>query len=273
MRVVYDVETMPGDGRHIEEVVLSREGVLRAIVREPQTKRELTETVSSSRSTVDRAIRELLDAGLVRQAGGEYEATMAAECALDAVGAFHDRMRTVSDAVAALGHLPPDTPFDPVFLDGAEVQVTTPTMPDGVVERLFESIEDASHVRGIAPVVLSGHLQSFYDAAKEGEARIEMLIDGDVLDRMVASPSTRDILAAQLRDEQVSISRVDVPFSFGVWITEEEAGVVVYSDTGVRGIIVNDTDEAYAWAEQWFDDLSAAATALTVDGVANAGDE
>jgi predicted transcriptional regulator len=264
---------MPGDGRQIEAVVLNREDVLRAIVRQSRTKRELTEAVNSSRSTVDRAIRELLDAGLVRQTGGEYEATMAAECALDAVETFHGRMRTVSDAVAVLGHLPADTPFDPVFLEEAEVQVATPAMPDGVVQRLFESIESASYVRGIAPVVLSGHLQSFYEAAKAGDARIEMLIDGDVLDRMVASPNTRDILAAQLRDEQVSISRVDVPFSFGVWITEDEAGVVVYSDTGVRGIIVNDTDEAYAWAERWFDDLSAEATALTVDGVANPGDE
>jgi predicted transcriptional regulator len=264
---------MPDDGRHVEAVVLSREGVLRAIVQEPRTKRDLTEVVSSSRSTVDRAIRELLDAGLVRQVDSEYEATMAAECALDAVETFHDRMRVVSDAVAALGHLPPDTPFDPTFLDGAEVQVTTPTMPDSVIQRLFESVESASHVRGIAPVVLSGHLQSFYEAAKGGEADIEMLIDGDVLDRMVASPNTRDILAAQLRDEQVTISRVDVPFSFGVWITEDEAGVVVYSDTGVRGIIVNDTEAAYAWAERWFENLSAEAAPLTAEGVENVADE
>lgn len=258
---------MPDDGRRLEDVALSREPVLRALAIEPRTKRELTDALDSSRSTVDRAIRELLDVELVAYAEGRYAVTLPGECALDAVETFHRRTREVSDAVDVLGHLPPDTPLDSRFLDGADVYAPTPEMPDGVVQRLFDSVENASRLRGVAPVVLSSHLESFYDAAKTGDARIEMIIDGELLDQLVATPSTRDVLIAQLKDDRVTLSYADVPFSFGLWITETEAGVVVYSDTGVRGLVVNDGAEAYSWAERRFEDLRDDARTLTTEGI------
>ncbi|QIB75148.1 hypothetical protein GL213_04655 [Halogeometricum borinquense] len=258
---------MADDGRRIEDIALSREQVLRAVVLEAHSKRELTEVVESSRSTVDRAIRELLDVGLVTQRDGRYEATLAGECALEAVEAFHERMQQVSSARGVLGCLPPDTPLDSAFLDGADVYTTMPEMPDGVIQRLFESIEGACHLRGVAPAVLSGHLKPFYDAAKASDADVEMVLDSDVLDQLIAEPSTRDIFLSQLTDDRITISRGDVPFSFGLWITETEVGVVVYTDTGIRGVIVNDTDTAYSWAERQFEELSADASEITMSGI------
>lgn len=258
---------MTDAGRRVEDVALSRESLLRAAALEPRTKRELTAAVDSSRSTVDRGVRELLDAGLVARRDGRYEATIAGECALEAVESFHRRMEEVGGAVDVLNHLPADTPLDSTFLDGADVHATTPEMPDGVLQRLFDSVEEASSLRGVAPTALSGHLAGFYDAATAGGARIEMVVDDDVLDRLVAVPQTRDVLRDQLRNDRVTISRADVPFTFGLWITETEAGVVVYTDTGVRGIIVNDGDEAYSWAEDRFDEVAAAGTEFTPDGI------
>ncbi|MDS0294456.1 helix-turn-helix transcriptional regulator [Halogeometricum luteum] len=259
---------MTGLGRSLEAVVTNREPILRALVRGPLNKPELTEAVDSSRSTVDRAIRELVDAGLVGRADGRYEATLAGRSALDAVEAFHDRMRGVESAAGVLSHLGPDAPIDPDFLVGADVYVATPEMPDGVVQRLFDSVEAATHLRGIAPVALSGHLNGFYEAARANDARVEMLIDAGVLDSLVATASTRETLLAQLRDDRVTILRGEIPFPFGLWLTESEAGVMIYSDTGVRGVIVNDTDDACAWAETWFERLSAEARTLTASGVA-----
>ncbi|MDS0299484.1 hypothetical protein NDI76_12100 [Halogeometricum sp. S1BR25-6] len=259
---------MTVSGRSLEAMVTNREPILRALVRGPLNKPELTEAVDSSRSTVDRAIRELVDAGLVGRADGRYEATLAGRSALDAVEAFHDRMHGVESAAGVLSHLGPDEPINPDFLAGADVHVATPEMPDGVVERLFDSVEAATHLRGIAPVALSGHLNGFYEAARSNDARVEMLIDADVLDSLVATASTRETLLAQLRKERVTILRGEVPFSFGLWLTEAEAGVVVYSDTGVRGVIINDDAEACAWAETIFETLSAEAQRLTASGIA-----
>ncbi|ELZ32801.1 hypothetical protein C474_05995 [Halogeometricum pallidum JCM 14848] len=258
---------MAGLGQSLEAVVTNREPMLRALVQGPLTKPELTEAVDSSRSTIDRAVRELVDAGLVRRADGRYEATLAGRSALDAVEAFHDRMRGVESAAGVLSHLGPDAPIDSDFLTGADVHVATPEMPDSVVQRLFDSVESATHLRGIAPVALSGHLRGFYEAARANDARVEMVINADVLDSLVATTSTRETLLAQLRDERVTILRGEVPFSFGLWLTETEAGVVVYSDTGVRGIIVNDTADACAWAETWFETLSTDARRLTPSGI------
>ena len=268
MAVVTDVRTMTGPGRPLEAMVTNRESVLRAVVGAPMNKRELTEAVDSSRSTVDRAIRELVDAGLVTRVEGAYEATLAGRFALGAVEAFHDRMRGVDAATDVLSHLPPDAPIDSAFLDGADVRVATPEMPDGVVQYLFDSVRSAERLRGVVPVALSGHLNGFYSSSRANDTRVEMLVDTDVLDSILSTASVREGFLDRISDERVTVLYDDVPVTFGLWLTDAEAGVMVYSDTGVHGVVLNDTDEACAWAEGLFEDLCADARRLTPADIA-----
>ncbi|SFR55195.1 helix-turn-helix transcriptional regulator [Halogeometricum limi] len=264
---------MSKERRSLEDVVLTREDVLRAVVLEPRDKRELTEAVESSRSTVDRAIRELRDAGLVKRVDGRYEATVAGGCSLDAAEQFHERIRDVGDAVAVLNQLPVDGPLDRRFLADADAYAATPEMPDGVVQQLFDSVRTAKRLRGIAPVVLSGHFEGFYEAATAGDTQVEMLISDSVVSQLVSTAATRAVFLEQLRDENVTISRAEIPFSFGLWVTEWEAGILVYTDTGVGGLLRNDSDEAVAWAESVFADLAADADRITPDGIRSVGDD
>lgn len=232
------------------------------------SKRELTETVDSSRSTVDRALRELLDADLVARTDGRYEATLAGRTALDAVETFHSRMDVMATAANVLSYLPPDAPIDSAFLDGADVRVPTPEMPDGIVQHLFESVRSAEHLRGVVPVALSGHLDGFYASSRANDTRVEMLLDTDVLDSILATASVREGFLDRLHDERVTVLYDDVPVTFGLWLTEAQVGVMIYSDTGVRGVILNDTDDARAWGERLFEDLCADARRLTPSDIA-----
>lgn len=50
---------------------------------------------------------------------------------------------------------------------------------------------------------------------------------------------------------------------------DAEAGVVVYTDTGIRGVAVNDTEEALAWAREQYGRVVERAEVVTPQDVAD----
>lgn len=57
-----------------------------------------------------------------------------------------------------------------------------------------------------------------------------------------------------LHDMHVSLLRGSIPVSFGLWIADNShAEIIVYAEQGIRGLIINDTDEAIAWAENQYE--------------------
>nr|WP_241432033.1 GntR family transcriptional regulator [Haloferax mucosum] len=229
----------------------------------PRDKRALADDLDVSRSTVNRALRNLVDAGVVKRRGNVYETTLTGRAALDAFNQCVRSLRGIVTARDLLSMLPPDAPLDPVFFSGATVHTSTPQIPDSVMQRLFGSIEDADCLYGVAPVALAGQLRPFYETATAGGTTVEMILSNELFEKLVDTPDSRAVIAEQLRRETVTIYRTDVPFGFGLWTVGDEAGIVVYTDTGVGGIARNDEDDAVSWAKAQFDSLREEATLVT----------
>ncbi|POG56558.1 helix-turn-helix transcriptional regulator [Haloferax marisrubri] len=251
----------------LSRLLVRRSSFVRSLAERPRDKRELADDLDTSRSTVDRVVRDLLDAGVVERVEGRYQLTCVGRCALGAYDECLDSLRGVHAGRDLLSMLPADAPLELAFLTGATVHTSSPNIPDSAIRELFSSIESAEHVYGVAPVALVGQLRPFYETATAGGTVVEMIIDDELFDRLVAVPTSRAVIVDQIRHESVTLYRGKVPFRFGLWATESEAGVVVYTDTGVGGVARNDTEDAVEWANGQFETLRENAERLTLDSL------
>jgi len=250
---------MSGSGRPLDDVIATREPFLRSILDSPKRKVELVDAVDASRSTVDRAVRDLVEAGLIARRGDRYRATLAGRTALRAAERYHRRLNEVEDGIGVFRAVPAGMDIADRFLDGASVSQTSPEVPDSVMQRVFDSLEPAAEARVVAPIVLSGHIDQFREVATADGTTTEMILDRAVVDQLLDADTSeaRNAFLAALDDDQLELSRADVPLSYSLWVTPEETGIVLYSDTGVRGIAVNDTEAALEWATAQYERLAA----------------
>ena len=150
-----------------------------AIVDQPQEKRELVETLSTPRSTLDTIVRELEQAGLVMYHNGVWQPTITGEAAaeqyadcVESVASIHDAGRLLSPLEAN-----PSVPTD--VLDGAASYPAEEPVPDAVLTNFLERIVAADRIRGVAPRALSGYTDRLYRRSRpsasgldpEGEGR------------------------------------------------------------------------------------------------------
>ncbi|WP_277555180.1 helix-turn-helix transcriptional regulator [Halobaculum limi] len=259
-----------GDAATLADVLAKRRDVLAAVCDGPLDKRTLVDRLDVPRTTLDRGVRELVDAGLADTVDGGVVATAVGRTVLDEHDGYRRRLAGIAAAEPLFESLPEDTPLDGRFLAGATVATPEPTVPDGVIERLFESVASARRVRGVAPVALSGHVDTFDAEATAGDAPPELVVSPDVLDHLIETRYDRVLELVEAEAMEYYYGPTSV--CFGVWVAEhddraDEAGLVVYTDTGVGGVAVNDTHEAVAWANECIDETRATATKLTAEEV------
>ncbi|MFC7096750.1 helix-turn-helix transcriptional regulator [Halobaculum marinum] len=261
-----------GDTSETAGVLRKRRDVLAALCEGPVRKRTLVESLGVPRTTLDRGIRELVDEGLAERVDGGFQATVVGAKALESADRYHAELAGLHEAEALFESLPADTPVDGRFLAGATVSQPDPSVPDGVVDRLFESVRNATRVHGLAPVVLGGHIDTFDTEARTGGAVPKMVLTPAVFDHLVESRPER--LREQIREGEFEFFVGPIDARFGLWVADHddrpsEAGLLVYTDTGVGGVAINDTPEAVRWAHEQYDDARETAEPVTLELIAD----
>jgi len=258
------------DAAEVASVLAKRRDVLAALCDGPVRKRRLVDELGVPRTTLDRGVRELVDAGLAERVDGGVRATAVGTRALSERDRYRARLDGLERGEPLFEALPDDTELDAQFLAGASVCRPDPSLPDGVVERLFESVRAADEVYGVAPAALSGHLDTFDAEATAGGAVPKMVVTPAVLEHLIEHRPER--FAADLREGAVEFLCAPVEIAFGVWIAahddrDDEAGIVAYTDTGVGGVAVNDDPGAVDWARERFDRARSNAEPVTPETV------
>ncbi|MDS0241372.1 MULTISPECIES: helix-turn-helix domain-containing protein [unclassified Haloferax] len=240
-------------GDDLGAVLTERHAYLRALIEHPRSKRDLEDEVDISRSTLDRALRDLADADLVQYEDGVWTPTLLGWCSYRAQEAYRDHLTTLADAAPLLDHLSLDGPVGCAFLDDADVYEADPSMPDAVIQTLLDSVEHATEVCVATPVVVTGFAEKFYDCVRIGDNyTLEMILPAQVFEQVhTAFPTLTNEL---MSDGNVRLYRASIPFSFGLWIADaDEVGIVVFTEQGLGGILVNDTDDALDWATDQYE--------------------
>lgn len=236
-------------GKDLATIIGERNLCLRRILDEPRSKSDLEDSLSCSRSTLDRAISELRDASLVRYDDGLWTATLLGWCAYNTRERYLDRLEDIAKAGPILKHLSTETVLDCSIVEGGTVHEAQATVPDAVITKSCAYMEKASSVRIATPTLMMGLLGGLTErVASKTDVAVELIVPKETYERAEATSPT--LVERFIERCNVDLYFTVVPFSFGLWRTDEGiAGVLVFSDQGIEGLVVNDGDEALRWAD------------------------
>lgn len=241
----------PGDAMSL---LTHRRQLLHAVEDGPADKQSLVEEVGVSRSTVDRAVRELEEAGLVARTGGAVSLTTTGRIALVAHGRLSDTIRGLGAASDLLRHLPVDSVPDPVIFQGGTVVEGSPEVPQRPATTLSELVAESEEVRGVALSVEPQLVTAGRDAIVEREVDMTIVVPETVVARLLGAheEALEDSLEAG-----IDLRQTDQDVPFGVMLFDRPAGsiaaLLVYGESGLRGIVTNDRDAAVAWGQQYIE--------------------
>lgn len=237
------------------EVVGRRHELVAALEGGPATKPELVEAVGVSRSTVDRAVRELESRGVVERRNGAYRLTLFGVMVLEEFEAFRDRLAGLHRAEPLLASLPRDAPLESVALADAEVVTAARTEPYRPVDRHFELVGRADQTDVIGTALSPQYVSTYRERVVDGGMRLRAALPEDVMARLVTEYD--DQLGEMLATGRVRLRELPEPppFSLAVVRAPESThlGVLVYGPDGVKGYVRNDSPAAIAWGRTCFE--------------------
>ncbi|MFB6194090.1 MAG: tetratricopeptide repeat protein [Halobaculum sp.] len=250
-------------------LVRDRDGLITELAEEPLDPRTLEDRVDASRATINRALRELVEAGLVAEEGGEYGLTAGGRLAHDHYREYRRQWEGIDTAAALLSRLPADAPVSRALTDGCRVvesPAETPYLPE---QRLVETLRSADRCRLVLPAVTDPTLirELYEHVVTEGNAA-EFVVDDSLRDRLFEEFPRR--IERMCETEGFELAVGEVP-TVGLLCTETDDGwtvtVVVYgTDGGVIGSIYNDTPAAVEWGRELFERVRDDATGVDSPG-------
>jgi len=260
------------------DIISRREDVLDELTRGPLHKRDLVECLDSSRSTVDRAIRELEETPLVERRDGGYVATFAGRLALECYREYRRKTKQIFDAEAALAPLPRDCDLPLEFVGGAEIRVATDPAPYRLLERVLGTVRDADEIRTLLPVLYdSRFIECCYEHTVGEQRPAELVVDEPVVE------TVREDFSNQLEETATCdwfTLRTGPTPSYGLLLTTHgckmSATVLVFGESlgPVHAVLQTDDPGAVQWAEERFERAVDASVDVTRDAsgreVANA---
>lgn len=246
------------------EVLARRSDLLRALEGGRRQKRVLVEALSTSRSTVDRAVRTLESKGLVERDDG-VSLTLRGRLLLDAFEEFTDTVTVVDDAQVLLDVLPTDATVDPVLLRDATIVGPDPVSPQRPFVAYQDLLRNAVEVHGFAPAILDDNVELFRERIVDDGLRADLTVSPDALDKLVAAHAGP--IEEALDSGNLSLRRANTVLEYALMLVEHPDRTVVcalfYDDPGLVGSLHNATPDAVRWAERVYEGIRSDAEPLT----------
>lgn len=238
-------------GRTVADLVARRADLL-SLLGEPHAKPEMVESLDTSRSTVDRAIRRLRDAGLVEQRRGGYALTYAGRVAVEQHRSYRESLAATAAAEPVVAPLSPDTDLDVAMLRGATSQRSAEPSPYRALEPLHEAIGEADRYRGALPALDDPrHFRLLYEHVVSGGRPAALTVSRSLLDALREEFPRR--LEVLLNRPEMELTTGPVP-AYGLVVTErdgeETTTGIIYDDGTVHGTLRNDAEPAADWARE-----------------------
>lgn len=243
------------DPEAVERLLSRRRTLLERVQHGPVPKPSLVEDVSSSRSTVDRAVRELESARLVRRTPDGVVLTLAGRVALERYRRYQSSLGDLARATDVLSELPADAAFDPSLVDGATVVNPERHEPRLPTRTMVRDLRDARRIRaivvGYVPDVIAALLERVVGSDVEGE----VVVTPEGLKVVVRHHAS--VLDDALRNG-LRLFSADVPDApYSLLLSDRADGtavsVSVSRDGAITGLIRNEDDAATDWAARRFD--------------------
>jgi len=247
----YLLNSKAAQGKELRDTLSKRSDILQAVADEPLTKPQLIDVVGVSRSTIDRGIRSLESVDCVENKNGQYTVTTKGELALDEYLRYNTNTDSIHEGGEVLNYLSNDVEINTSFLRNMTVHSQNPHIPDAVLEYGSELLQSATQLTGLAPVALSSYPNLINDAIEERGMSVELVMENSVLNSLQEIKA--DVLSELTNDKDMDLYIYEDSLPYAVWIMEhnetETAGITVYGNGSVQGILSNDSPGAVEWAK------------------------
>ncbi|WP_049979986.1 LamG domain-containing protein [Halolamina rubra] len=225
----------------------------------PLDKRDLLDRVAASRSTIDRAIEELIDHEMVREVSGGYEATLVGVLALERAREAERDADAIATTAPALTPLWKESDVAVEFLRGADVSLVAAAEGMRLLAALGSAIRTADEIRAVFPqIARPEQLETLYARASDGR-ETEIVVSGSLFETL--SSTFPGWLRAVALGEHGSVSVGTVP-EYALVVCragdEREAFLLTYDDGRLHAVLRND-GAAAAWADERFSTVRDAA--------------
>jgi predicted transcriptional regulator len=249
----------PESGREqaldVVDVLLHRSEVVESLLEEPKTKRDLVEDTDASRSTVDRATKELETVGLIEYVDGSFAVTSFGKHAEAEFSGLVDTLRLREQLDSFLRWVPDsEQDFDLGMIADADIALPEPGNPYNMVNKHVQGLEEADTVRAVLPVTGLHGFEAAHEAVVENGADYEFVAIPEVAETHESNSNY-----APMYEEMVETGRFDayvyegeVPYYLGLLDGTVQIGV---DDGGKpRALLETDSDEMQGWAENKYRD-------------------
>lgn len=251
------------DGFELLELGNRRFDVLERLADGPASKPTLVDDLDVSRSTVNRALRELEEWHLVERTDEGHVPTLSGRLLADALDRYLGDLSTLAEANRLLAELPADTRVPVELLRGAAVHHPTPPSPNRALNLVREHVERADRTRCLVGALADKYAAEFFRNRIEAGMEFEAVFDDDLVSFLLAERRT----AIRTYVEGGDVYTVeDIPYSLVITEGDDVAcQFVVYDDDGaLAGLLVNDDPTAVEWAESTFERYREGATPLAL---------
>ncbi|WP_302084016.1 helix-turn-helix transcriptional regulator [Salinibaculum rarum] len=246
-------------GDTVRELLERRAEILEAVSTSYKTKPEITDETSKSRSTVNRAINELLEEGLIIEQQSAYKATQTASHFCLAHNNYQSHIDAIANAEPVLNDIKENEFLPDEVLRGAKIQPPTPEMPARAAQPFADIIKtnDHTHVRGTRPVTLGMYNHLFQDYIIEGRLTSETIFNPTILETLEQDFSEK-------LEKIVNSGRFtgymhdDLPsYTIAIFTSDENScvGILTHDTNKMGASLINYSPEAVAWAHNRVDEL------------------
>ncbi|WP_267643141.1 tetratricopeptide repeat protein [Haloarchaeobius amylolyticus] len=236
------------------ELLDRRYRFLECIESGPAHVRDLTAALGVSRSTVNRGVRELTEAGWIARTDEGYVLTTAGSLVLDHHRDHLAGLRAVQSNHDLFDPIPPATPLEPAVLAGADITLSSSNRQYELLEQIHAMLDRATSLRALWPVAADDRSLSEVVGIAARGGSVTVAADPDIAERLQAEAETNGGVA----QGSWHVESCDVlPRRLGVvdLVTDDERCVllVVYSPTGgIHAVVENGSVGARRWADDLF---------------------
>ena len=258
---------MSGHGGTEEiDVLASRIDIVELLLGEPRHKADLVSESKYSRSTINRAIRELEEAGYVERVSEGFVATQTGQLGADQYRSYMERQRSILGAADVLEQLPHDVDIPPALVTDSRIE--TDDASHQLFELLATELHTAEEVRLVLPALLdSRYLRVCHSRVVREELTVTLQAPEAVLrDTAREFPFIWEELADS--SSFTALSGGEPPFGLVLALAEGAVrSVAVFTSDGaaVTGVVHAETDAITDWGREQYDALEADSGDISAD--------
>lgn len=236
-------------------IVIQRQSIIQLISTDSYTKPQLVDQLDVSRSTVDRALRELEQYGLMNKNDSQYTLNPYGRFIYQTCIYYHDVIKKslelwdIRNDIHSSGQVPPNVLYD------SEIFVPTESIPDLPAKKLFEMIESILSLHLVLPVLTYRIYDNLHQFVSDEDSSLELILPPEGIQSLRQFEDERCIEESTLITDATNIP----PYGFGVYEDADrnkQMNIIIFSNNGVCGLIQNSSRMSTFWGEQKYENIN-----------------